>query len=115
MSRAPKLLTVFLLLVLGSLQPATAQEVTARLGVGRTLQSAILKEAREVIVHLPASYDTSGRSYPVLYLLDGTSAFLLQMIGITDRLSNDGNAPELIIVAIANTNRDRDMMPEAVL
>ena len=33
------------------------------------------------------------------------------MIGITTRLRNDRNAPEMIIVAIENTNRNRDMMP----
>jgi len=33
------------------------------------------------------------------------------MIAITTRLRNDRNAPELIIVAIENTNRNRDMMP----
>jgi len=101
----------FLLFSLFSVQPATSQEVTARLGVRRPLKSAILNEERTVIVHLPASYDTSGRSYPVLYLLDGTSGYLLEMIGVTTRLRNDRNAPEMIIVAIENTNRGRDMMP----
>ena len=65
----------------------------------------------EVLVHLPASYDTSGNAYPVLYLLDGTPALLLEMIAITTRLRNDRNAPEMIVVAIENTNRNRDMMP----
>ena len=65
----------------------------------------------EVLVHLPASYDTSGNAYPVLYLLDGTPASLLEMIAITTRLRNDRNAPEMIVVAIENTNRNRDMMP----
>ena len=49
----------------------------------------------------------------MLYLLDGTPAFLLEMTAVTTRLRNDGNAPEMIIVAIENTNRDRDMMPVA--
>ena len=47
----------------------------------------------------------------MLYLLDGTPAFLLEMIAITTRLRNDRNAPEMIIVAIENTDRNRDMMP----
>ena len=33
------------------------------------------------------------------------------MIAITTRLRNDRNAPEMIIVAIENTDRNRDMMP----
>jgi predicted alpha/beta superfamily hydrolase len=103
--------TFLLALVLGAQRLAFAQEVTARLGAARTIKSAILNEDRKVVVHLPATYDASGKSYPVLYLLDGTDAFLLEMIAITNRLRNDGNAPEMIIVAIQNRNRDRDMMP----
>jgi predicted alpha/beta superfamily hydrolase len=99
------------LAALGAPRPAPAQEVTAKLGVARTIRSVVLNEDRKVLVHLPASYDTSGKSYPVLYLLDGTEAFLLEMIAITNRLRNDRNGPEMILVAIANTNRDRDMMP----
>ena len=111
MSCVRRLLTVLMLLSLGSPRLAFAQEVSATLGVTRTMKSTILNEDRKVLVHLPASYDTSGNAYPVLYLLDGTQAFLLEMIAITTRLRNDRNAPEMIIVAIENTNRNRDMMP----
>jgi predicted alpha/beta superfamily hydrolase len=111
MSRVRGLLTVMMLLPMGSPPPALAQDVTATLGVTRTIKSSILSEGRKVVVHLPASYITSGNAYPVLYLLDGTPAFLLEMIAITTRLRNDRNAPEMIIVAIENTDRNRDMMP----
>jgi predicted alpha/beta superfamily hydrolase len=111
MSYAPRFLTLLLLSALGTQRLVFAQEVSAKLGVARTVKSAILNEDRRVLVHLPATYDTSGKSYPVLYLLDGTQTFLLEMIAITNRLRNDRNAPEMIIVAIENTNRDRDMMP----
>ena len=53
---------------------------------------------RKAFVRLPASYDTSGHAYPVLYLLDGTPASLLEMIAITTRLRNDRNAPEMDLV-----------------
>jgi predicted alpha/beta superfamily hydrolase len=111
MSYVTRFLTLLLLLVAVSPRRISAQEVRAKLGVVRTVRSSILKEERRVLVHVPASYDTSGRAYPVLYLLDGTQAFLLDMIGVTNRLRTDRNAPEMIIVAIENTNRDRDMMP----
>ena len=111
MSYVPRCVTLLVLLVLGTQRPALAQDVSAKLGVARTVTSAILNEDRRVLVHLPAGYDTSGKRYPVLYLLDGTDAFLLEMIAITNRLRIDRNAPEMIIVAIANTNRDRDMLP----
>src|SRR5580765_6277267 len=111
MSRVLRVLTVLMLSVLASPRLGYTQEVSATLGVTRTIRSAILSEDRKVFVHLPASYNTSGNAYPVLYLLDGTPAFLLEMIAITTRLRNDRNAPEMIIVAIENTNRNRDMMP----
>ena len=111
MSCVRGLLTVVMLLTLGSPRLAFAQDVTATLGVTRTMTSTILGEDRKVFVHLPTNYDASGNAYPVLYLLDGTPAFLLEMIAITTRLRNDRNAPEMIIVAIENTNRNRDMMP----
>ena len=105
------LLIAVTLLMLGSPRPAFAQDVTATLGVTRTMKSTMLGEDRRVVVRLPAGYDTSGTAYPVLYLLDGTAAYLLEMIAITSRLRNDRSAPEMIIVAIENTKRDRDMMP----
>ena len=111
MSHMLRSLTLPVLLVLGALRPVDAQDVSAKFGVARTLHSTLLNEDRKVVVHLPTSYDTSGRSYPVLYLLDGTPAFLLEMIAITNRLRNDRNAPEMIIVAIENGDRNRDMMP----
>ena len=62
MSHAQKFLALLLLSFLGTQRPMSAQEVTARLGVGRTLTSAILNEERTVFVHLPTSYDTSKAS-----------------------------------------------------
>jgi predicted alpha/beta superfamily hydrolase len=111
MACARRLLTLLLLSAPGAQRPIAAQDVSVKLGVARTIRSAILNEDRRVLVHLPAAYDTSGKSYPVLYLLDGNPAFLLEMIGITSRLRYDDSAPEMIIVAIENTDRDRDMMP----
>jgi len=90
------ILSALMLLVLATQQPVSAQEVSAKLGVTRTIKSAILEEDRKVLVHVPASYDTSVNSYPVIYLLDGTEAYLLEMIAITNRLGNDRNAPEMI-------------------
>jgi predicted alpha/beta superfamily hydrolase len=103
--------TVLFLILLGTQRLVFAQEVSAKLGTARVIKSTILNEDRKVLVHLPASYDTSAKSYPVLYLLDGIQSFFLEMIAITNRAHNDRNAPELIIVAIENTNRARDMMP----
>jgi hypothetical protein len=58
MSCFQRLLTVVMLLILGFPRPTLAQEVTATLGVTRTIKSTILNEDRKVFVHLPASYTT---------------------------------------------------------
>jgi predicted alpha/beta superfamily hydrolase len=49
--------------------------------------------------------------YPVLYLLDGTQESVLETIAALNKLRADGFAPQVLIVAIENVNRDREMMP----
>ena len=57
-----------MLLTLCSPLLAFAQEVSATLGVTRTMKSMILGEDRKVFVRLPTSYDTSGNAYPCVLL-----------------------------------------------
>jgi predicted alpha/beta superfamily hydrolase len=45
------------------------------LGVAHTIRSALLAEDREVVV-LPESYARTAVTYPVLFLLDGSSHLL---------------------------------------
>jgi len=80
-----------------------------------TIQSEVLKEERQYLVRLPASYENDNvyinKRYPVLVLLDADSHFL-PVSGLVHALSvNDELIPEMIIVAITNTDRTRDMMP----
>ena len=56
MSCCRSLLTVVMLLTLGSPRLALAQDVTATLGVTRTMKSTILGEDRKVFVDLPTGY-----------------------------------------------------------
>jgi predicted alpha/beta superfamily hydrolase len=88
-----------------------AQDVVLRLGIADTIASERLAETRPLIVHLPAGYEASDERYPVLYLLDGTRESMLETIAALNKLRGDGLAPEVLIVAIENVNRDRDMMP----
>jgi predicted alpha/beta superfamily hydrolase len=87
-----------------------AQPINTRLGIRDSLQSSILKENRTFITHLPQGYDTSRNTYTVLYLLDGSEERLLLFYSIMKFYFKDN----LIIVAIQNTDRDRDMMPLSV-
>lgn len=96
-------------------QATSSKPVT--IGVADTMWSATLKESRRYLVYTPPSYnDTSyaPRRYPVLYLLDGDAHFH-SVSGLTQILGTGVNGtyviPEMIVVAISNTNRTRDMTP----
>ncbi|WP_425636500.1 alpha/beta hydrolase [Algoriphagus yeomjeoni] len=83
-----------------------SQEVNFKIGVKESIGSEMLQERREFIVSLPSDYESSNLSYPVLYVLDGNETALLEAIVVTRDLG-----VKMIIVAIPNTDRDRDMMP----
>ncbi|MCK8481704.1 alpha/beta hydrolase [Psychroserpens algicola] len=83
-----------------------SQDVNVKIGIKDSLQSKILNENRPLIVSLPKDYETSNLTYPVLFLLDGSVNNLIDA-----RLIIHNLRLEIIIVAITNTDRDRDMMP----
>ena len=88
-----------------------AQDIHVKLGFADSIQSSILKEKRNIIIRLPEDYDTSKKMYPVLFLLDGNSNSVLETVSAMNKLGSDENIPKMIVVAICNTDRDRDMMP----
>jgi predicted alpha/beta superfamily hydrolase len=87
------------------------QDINVKLGFADSIQSLILKENRKIIIRLPGEYDTSKKTYAVLYLLDGNNNNLLETVSSMNKLGSDENIPKMIVVAIENTDRDRDMMP----
>ena len=110
-----------LFLVLAAPPPGlTAQAAKSgaiTIGATDSVWSATLKENRKFLVYTPPSYsDTTylPKRYPVLYLLDGDAHFhsvtgLLQILGTG--INGTFVLPEMIVVAIPNTNRTRDMTP----
>ncbi|PCK32701.1 alpha/beta hydrolase-fold protein [Pseudoalteromonas piscicida] len=79
----------------------------------KTLTSTVLGEARTFTIQLPKSYHTNpNKKYPVIYRLDGKGNLPL-MSTVLERLhtANVSAAPEVIIVAIENTERLRDLYP----
>ncbi len=69
-----------------------------------TMTSKILKGERKYAVYLPPDYETSARSYPVLYLLHGATddqtgwVQFGEVLQITDREIKAGNATAMIII-----------------
>ena len=83
-----------------------SQDVNIKIGIKDSIQSKNLNENRQFIVNLPKYYKTSNKTYPVLYVLDGLQSNLIEAINVTNKLRT-----KMIIVAIPNTDRNRDMMP----
>src|ERR1700712_2264420 len=77
-----------------------------------SMNSKILKMERKFAVYLPPDYETSGRRYPVLYLLHGGGddqtgwVQFGEVLNITDKAIREGIAtPMIIIMPDANTGR----------
>ena len=82
-----------------------------------SIDSKILNEVRDIWVYLPPNYhDTfhEPAQYPVLYILDGDIHFH-SISGLIQILSAGLNGtyviPEMIVIAIPNTDRTRDLTP----
>jgi enterochelin esterase-like enzyme len=105
-----KLLTTIALISL--LSPAISYAQTGKVYDNLSLPSKILKSERKFAVYLPPDYETSGRSYPVLYLLHGSGddqtgwVQFGEVLNITDKAIADGTAtPMIIVMPDANTGR----------
>jgi predicted alpha/beta superfamily hydrolase len=103
---------LFCTALLFSASPALAEgadEIT--IGIRRVVESLVLKENRTVYIHLPESYAKSREyhRYPVLYVRDG-GKFFHSFTGTVQHLTSDAtpHVPEMIVVAIVETDRVRD-------
>jgi predicted alpha/beta superfamily hydrolase len=74
------------------------------------IHSDVLNEDRVIWVRMPAAAQGKKDSYAVLYMTD--AGMNINEIGSTiDFLSDSNFMPPLIVVAIANTDRVRDLTP----
>lgn len=96
-----KLLLVALALLLC---PAVLLAQTGKVFDNLSLPSKILKSDRKFALYLPPDYETSNRTYPVLYLLHGSGdnqtgwVTFGEVLRITDQAIADGTATPMIIV-----------------
>ena len=69
-----------------------------------SIQSEILQETREIVVHLPENYDPENKDgYPVLYVLDADHDYYTAKI-----------MSEMIVIAIKNIRRGYDFAPPSI-
>lgn len=93
--------------------PAFANDTTnINIGESFYIDSKILGEKRQILVYLPQSYSQNQGRFPVLYLTDGETHFNHTSTTI-NFLSSVGNAPEMIVVGVTTTDRNRDLTPTA--
>lgn len=93
---------VFIALFIGVAVLVQAQ--TSKVYDNLTVSSKILKSERKYAIYLPPGYETSQRSYPVLYLLHGAGddhtgwVQFGEVQHIADKAIADGTATAMIIV-----------------
>lgn len=105
-----KQLTALLLIFM--ILPVFANAQTGKVSENLALPSKILKADRKYAIYLPPDYETSQRSYPVLYLLHGAGDDQTgwiqfgEVLNITDKAIREGKAaPMIIVMPDANTGR----------
>lgn len=88
-------------------------------GIRIDFHSRIMSEDRTIWIRVPASYNEQNgaiQSYPVMYVLDGKSAFF-PITGVVSFMSEKEHVnyqiPEMIIVGVDTENRFRDLTPNA--
>ncbi len=98
---------VFLLLIVGF--TAFGQQDIV-IGKTITFHSKIQNEDRLLDIHLPENYENSQKSYPVMYLLDSYYKFD-KAVGTLQSLVLNELIPDMIIIGVRNTRRNRDLTP----
>ena len=84
--------------------PAILFAQSGKVSDNLSMPSKILKMDRKYAIYLPADYETSNRSYPVLYLLHGAGddqtgwVQFGEVKSITDKAIQDGKCTAMIIV-----------------
>ena len=102
-------LLVLLLILAETINAQNADDVVIAKKI--SIQSAVLGEDRTIFVSTPTGYAVSTDSFPVMYILDGCPEMINYASGLVTDLSGNNLCPEMIIVAIENTVRIRDMSP----
>lgn len=93
--------------------PAVAQKDgdEVKIGTWQSIESKVLGETRRIIVSRPSDYDSTDNRYAVLYLLDGTAHFH-HTTGLIEFMRMNQEIPGIIVVAVTNTDRTRDLTPQ---
>ena len=99
-------------LIIFLLIPFTSLSQSGKVFDNLTVKSKLLNSDRKFAIYLPPDYETSQRTYPVLYLLHGAGddqtgwVQFGEVLNITDKAIREGIAtPMIIVMPDANTGR----------
>ena len=96
----------------GQTLPVKISETDFSIGQSITIRSTILQENRKLNIYLPLNYaEDSLKTYPVIYLLDGShDEDFIHIAGIVQfgTFPWVKMLPESIVVGISNVDRKRD-------
>lgn len=113
MNKYGLIITLIISCVFFKIEAQSNQNPEGQIVIGKvdSLYSEILKEQREIWIHVPQDLD-STKHYPVIYVLDPSQHFHV-ITGMIERLA-PLQMPESIVVGINNTDRNRDFTPTNV-
>jgi predicted alpha/beta superfamily hydrolase len=112
MTYRPSILLVLVALFAPMAGAQSPQAVATPIEVGQRISiwSETLQESRPLQIYVPPSQVERHAPAAVLYVLDGDGNFLHTAAAV-QFLTEAGRIPEMIVVAISNTDRARDLTP----
>jgi uncharacterized protein len=101
---------VFFLFGILFISTVHAQTTPFSIGEVQQLRSTVLNETRTLNIYLPEGYKKdTGKTYPVIYLLDGSAnEDFVHIAGLVQFLTMIEQMPPAIVIGIANVDRKRD-------
>lgn len=86
-------------------------EPAVTLGEISSLQSKVLDKTIPLSIHLPENYNSSGKTYPVLYMLGSDYRARFAMLASTLDYMGGGQIPEMILIGIDLPEGNRILLP----
>ncbi|WP_271767873.1 alpha/beta hydrolase-fold protein [Aquimarina algiphila] len=86
-------------------------EPAVTLGEISSLQSKVLNKTIPLSIHLPANYDSSRKTYPVLYMLGSDYRARFAMLASTLDYMGEGQIPEMILIGIDLPDGNSILLP----
>jgi predicted alpha/beta superfamily hydrolase len=106
--------TIFIFIVaLSSCFEAFADKKTPAVTLGEisSLQSKVLDKTVPLSIHLPENYDSSKKTYPVLYMLGSNYRARFAMLASTLDYMGETQIPEIILIGVDLPEGNRILLP----